>query len=204
MAEGKKTFIFYSDWINMINEMPDVDAGLLLKHILKYVNDENPQTDNLLVKMAFGHMKPMLKSDLEKWETQLKRFSDMGKKSAKKRALNNVEPMLTYVEPTSTVNVNDNVKVIKDINSRKQDFYKSLIPFLSQYDKELLKEFFEYWSEHGEKDRKFRKEKEKSFNTELRLKTWFKRSKEFKKEKSSAKKEKVLASDIIKQIKYGN
>ena len=204
MAEGKKTFIFYSDWINMINEMPDVDAGLLLKHILKYVNDENPQTDNLLVKMAFGHMKPMLKSDLIKWETQLKRFSDMGKKSAEKRALNNVEHKSTYVEPTSTVNVNDNVKVIKDINSRKQDFYKSLIPFLSQYDKELLKEFFEYWSEHGEKDRKFRKEKEKSFNTELRLKTWFKRSKEFKKEKSFAKKEKVLASDIIKQIKYGN
>ena len=43
MAQGKKTFIFYSDWINMVREMPDKDAGALLKHILSYVNDENPQ-----------------------------------------------------------------------------------------------------------------------------------------------------------------
>lgn len=92
---------------------------------------------------------------------------------------------------------------VKDINSRKQDFYKSLIPFLEKYDKELIKEFYEYWTEHGEKDRKFRKEKEKSFSTELRLKTWFKRSKDFKKEKSFAKKEKESAWDIIQQVKQG-
>ena len=44
--------------------MPNSDAGELIKHVLSYVNDENPTTDNILVKMAFGHMKPMLKKDL--------------------------------------------------------------------------------------------------------------------------------------------
>jgi len=122
MAENKKTFIFYSDWINMIKEMPDKDAGQLLKHILSYVNDEEPTTDNILVKMAFGHMKPMLKSDLEKWEKQLTKFSEMGKASAKKRAELKVEPTLTYVEPTSTVNdnVNVNVNVNDNVNENKE------------------------------------------------------------------------------------
>lgn len=82
------------------------------------------------------------------------------------------------------------------IKQRKQDFYKSLIPFLDSYSKEMVEDFFEYWTEHGEKDRKFKKEKEKSFNTELRLKTWFKRSKEFK-EKSSAKKENNFSDTYV-------
>ena len=113
MAKEKKTFIFYSDWINIVREMPDADAGVLLKHILSYVNAEKPTTDNLLVKMAFGHMKPMLKKDLEKWEKQLQKFSDMGKASAEKRkkqhTLTQVEPTLTQVERRNTVNDNVNV-----------------------------------------------------------------------------------------------
>ena len=49
----------------------------------------------------------------------------------------------------------------EDINTRKQDFYKSLIPFLDTYSKDLLKDFFEYWTEHDVNDKKFRREKEK-------------------------------------------
>lgn len=119
MAEGKKTFIFYSDWINIVREMPNEDAGCLLKHILSYVNDEEPTTDNLLVRMAFGHIKPLLKKDLDNWEKKLNRYSEMGKKSAKVRKLTQVEPTLTYVKPTSTVNdnvnVNDTNTIVLDI-----------------------------------------------------------------------------------------
>ena len=114
MAKGKKTFIFYSDWINMIREMDNEDAGELLKHILSYVNDENPDTNNKFVKMAFGHMKPLIKKDLIKWEQQILKYSEMGKESARKRKEQHnstyVEPMSTYVEPMNTVN--DNVNVI--------------------------------------------------------------------------------------------
>ena len=127
MATGKKTFIFYSDWSNMIKEMPNEDAGELLKHILAYVNNENPESKNLLVKMAFGHMKPMLKADLLKWDKQLKSYSNMGKKSAEARAGTKVQPTLTKVQRTSTVNVNvnDNVNVnvdYKDIISEWNSF----------------------------------------------------------------------------------
>lgn len=77
----------------------------------------------------------------------------------------------------------------ESINQRKAEFKNSLSQFLDDYSENMIKDFFEYWSEHGEKDRKMRFEKEKSFGTSRRLATWFKNSKRFEKEKSSDKKE---------------
>ncbi|TNE74956.1 hypothetical protein EP331_00255 [bacterium] len=125
MAEGKKTFIFYSDWINMIQEMPDKDAGELLKHILSYVNDKNPQTDNLLVKMAFGHMKPMIKEDLKKWEE----IREKRKKAGYKGGKANAKQMLSDAKQVQAVNVNvnDNVNVNANKENKAFSFKKSLI-----------------------------------------------------------------------------
>lgn len=71
----------------------------------------------------------------------------------------------------------------KSIEERKQDFIESIRPFKLLYPESMLNDFYLYWSEHGKNDRKFRMEKEKSFNVELRLKTWHKRSKQFNQEK---------------------
>lgn len=93
-------------------------------------------------------------------------------------------------------------KVKKNIEERKSEFKNSLLPFLDEYGKDFLNDFFGYWSEHGDRDRKMRFEKEKSFGLSRRLSTWLKNQKRFEKEKSSAKKEKVNAGEIIKQ-RYG-
>ena len=69
----------------------------------------------------------------------------------------------------------------EEIKKRKEEFKNSLRPFISiSYDKILMTEFFEYWSEHGDNDKKMRFEKEKSFSIERRLKTWKIKSVEFK------------------------
>jgi hypothetical protein len=152
MAKGKKTFIFYSDWINMINEMPNEDAGDLLKHILSYVNDENPTTDNILVKMAFGHIKPMLKADLDKWDKQLEKYSEMGKKSAVKRALNKTQPTLTYVKPTSTVNdnVNDNIINNKEFKNQilKDSSYIEITAMQTKSNVDTVKKYLTDFDNH--------------------------------------------------------
>lgn len=100
-------------------------------------------------------------------------------------------------QPDNTQTILEETKVKKTILERKQEFYNSLIPFLETYSKEMLKEFFDYWTEHGERDKKFRKEKETSFDLDLRLRTWFKRSKEFKEKNVAPKKEKVNSGKII-------
>lgn len=140
MAQGKKTFIFYSDWINMVREMPNADAGELLKHILSYVNDEDPTTENLLVKMAFGHMKPMLKEDLDKWEVIREKRKEAGKKGGKANAkqkeanAKQVQAVNDNVNVNDTVNVNDNDSLNKEYS---QEVFQTFDECLKYFESHL-------------------------------------------------------------------
>ena len=62
--KNKKGFILYADIQNVINKLSDDYAGKLFKHILAYVNDENPTTNDLLLEIAFEPIKQQLKRDL--------------------------------------------------------------------------------------------------------------------------------------------
>jgi hypothetical protein len=78
MAEDKKSFLMYCDLIHTIKKMPDEKAGLLFKHLLAYVNDENPITDDLLIELTFEPIKQQLKRDLIKWENEIIKKGDSG------------------------------------------------------------------------------------------------------------------------------
>lgn len=189
MAENKKGFVLYADQKSIIDMLPNDKAGELLKHIFAYVNDENPVSEDPLINLAFEPIKLQLKRDLQKWEETRVKRSIAGSISAEKRKQQS-QQVLTSVEsveqvPTkSTVIVNDNVnvndKVINNIKDRKTSFAISLEPYLELYNREMLNNFYMYWTEHGEKDKKMRFEKEKSFDVKLRLLNWSKRSESFK------------------------
>ena len=78
MAENKKSFILYTDLLEMISELDDKTAGELFKHILKYVNDLDPITKNPLVKLAFIPVKQSLKRDLKKYDNKKDVLSKSG------------------------------------------------------------------------------------------------------------------------------
>lgn len=78
-----------------------------------------------------------------------------------------------HSQSTVSIDKQETIKQ-KTIEARKLTFKKSLYPYAEQYNTEMLKEFFEYWSEHGEKDKKMRFEKERSFGISRRLSTWAK------------------------------
>jgi len=67
MAENKKGFLLYANYIGTINQLPDEVAGRLFKHIFAYVNDLNPVSDELLLNVVFEPIKNHLKDDLEKY-----------------------------------------------------------------------------------------------------------------------------------------
>lgn len=71
MADDKKSFLAYSDWIAQFNLLSNEEAGILIKHILSYVNDENPELppDNRIIQIAFEPIKLQLKRDLKKYES---------------------------------------------------------------------------------------------------------------------------------------
>lgn len=118
MAEGKKSFIVYADWKSIFDELPNEEAGQLIKHIFSYVNDENPVSDSVLIRAVFAQIKTTLKRDLSKWENQLQQRREAGKASAESRRnkSNDRSTIVNELKRNSTdnvsVSVNDSVKEI--------------------------------------------------------------------------------------------
>lgn len=79
MAENKKSFLLYCDLVYTISKMPNDKAGELFKHILEYVNDNNPVTEDLIIQLTFEPIKQQLKRDLAKYQDISSKRSEIGK-----------------------------------------------------------------------------------------------------------------------------
>ena len=124
MAKDKTSFVLYSDNQSIINLMTDEQAGLLLKTLFSYVNDENPIIDNSIV-LVFEMIKLQLKRDLKKWEQTKNGRSIAGKASAEAKRLSKLNQQnstnstnVDYVQQqptksTVSVSVSDSVNVNK-------------------------------------------------------------------------------------------
>lgn len=199
MAKDKKSFVLYTDLIYTIEKLPDDKAGLLFKHLLKYVNDQDPITDDLIVEIAFEPIKHQLKRDLLKYEDKREQWSEAGKASAEARRLkkvNEAERNPTDVKSVSTVstvtvNVTDtvNVTVKNNIDDRKLKFSDTLKPFLSTYGRDMLSDFYKYWTEPNKSGSKFKQEMQKTWDVSRRLETWSRN--DFNKKKPDQKQELV-------------
>ena len=55
---------------------------------------------------------------------------------------------------------------------KKENFYNALVPFVSIYGKEMVREFFDYWTEPNKSKTKMRFELEKTWDLKRRLNTW--------------------------------
>lgn len=119
MAENKKGFVLYADLIHTVSELPNEIKGKLFQLILDYVNDLNPEPNDLILKIAFNPIKLQLKRDLKIWESKIKQRSEAGKASAKVRSTKSTTVESRSTNPTVIVNVKDTVtvkdKVIKKI-----------------------------------------------------------------------------------------
>lgn len=83
----------------------------------------------------------------------------------------------------STVSIDKQLTIEQsnNIEERKLKFAHTLKPYIDVYGKELLKEFYEYWTEPNKSNTKFRAELEKTWSLERRLQTWAKNDTKFNK-----------------------
>ncbi len=65
------------------------------------------------------------------------------------------------------------------LEERKEDFYKSLVPYVNKYGKEMVRAFFDYWSEFNKSRTRMRYELEQTWELPKRLATWASRDKQF-------------------------
>ncbi len=233
MAQGKKSFLLYCDLIGTFEELTDDEAGKLIKHVLRYVNDMNPDAPDRLTKITFEPIKQALKRDLVKYEQirEKKRFAGLASAESRKQ----IQQVLTGVDTPqhkathSTVidSVSDSVSdsvIVSDIDKekknillkkreeavasalvRKKQFYNSLIPFLDKYPKEMLKAFYDYWSEMNKTQTKMLFEFKPTFEISKRLATWHAKDspnsgKTFKSESTQRKEDAQNLQDMAVEV----
>ncbi len=152
MAKDKKSFLLYCEIYETVKKLNDKTAGELFKHILSYVNDEDPKTDNEIIDLVFIPIKQSLKRDLVKWENIANRNKINGLKGG--RPPNPAEPKEPTglsgnpkkpKEPVSVI-VNDSVKVSGNVNEKEKKEKKGMFnmsdvvnPFVE------MKGFTELW-----------------------------------------------------------
>lgn len=145
MAQGKKSFIAYSDWRDIFTELPDEEAGKLIKHIFAYVNDESPVSDSVLIRASFASIKSTLKRDLEKWDKQLQQRKDAGIQSGISRATKSNERSTVVNETERNQTVSVNVSVSDSVNDNEKKYNKRFTP-------PTLLEVTDYFLEKGYSD----------------------------------------------------
>ena len=162
--QGKKSFVLYTDQREVFDELTDEDAGKLIKIIFAYVNDENPEVNDRLLKVAFLPIKTQLKRDLVVWDEKKQQRAEAGRKGGLAKASNatfatndsskakqNLANLAVNVN--GNVNVNDNVNVNGNVtNKESAGALFSLDAILIDFNKEkpLKRPYFERMSEvHG-------------------------------------------------------
>ena len=124
---NKKSFILYCDLIHTVSHLNDEQAGRLLKHILSYVNDENPQSDDVITNLSFEPVKQALKRDLKKYEGYIEKQKANGKKGGRPRKTETqkTQPFLEKPKKADSVNDSDSVNDINNIYNKFVDEVKN-------------------------------------------------------------------------------
>jgi len=153
MAENKRSFSLYTDQKGVWDKLDDAQAGRLIKHVIAYVNDENPEAPDFITELAFEPIKAVLKRDLKKWETQQDQRKKAGKKSAEVRKRNatsvNDRSVSSTVNGSVSVSVSDNVNVSSKDDDKAPPSLEEVILYFDEngYTKDSATKMFEYYEE---------------------------------------------------------
>lgn len=141
MATEKKSFVMYVDVLHTVKHLNDEQAGELFKHLLAYVNDEEPQTENPLIKIAFEPIKQSLKRDLKKWGIKQEQRVVAGRKGGLARAKNAKKIQAKQATATNSkqtqanqaVSVSVSGSVSDSVSSNDDDVYKNIDDLFKRY-----------------------------------------------------------------------
>lgn len=112
----RDSVLIYTENIDIISELTDEQAGILLKAIMSYQVDQVEQNiDDPVARIAFKAIKKQVDRCNENYEEMKRKRSEAGKKGMEKRWSDNKS-----VAEDNTVITNDNTAITND-NTDKQD-----------------------------------------------------------------------------------
>lgn len=192
MAENKKSFLFYCDVIHTVEKLSDEQAGRLLKHVLRYVNDLNPIPIDIITEIAFEPIKQSLKRDLQKYDgIRIKNKENALKRWNKKDATASERIRADTKNADSVIDSDININIFKYKKSNDKQLIDELSKYKDKYSKDILNSFYRYWSEKNDKG-KMRMALENTFEVDKRLITWENNNKKFNKSENKIEEKKII------------
>lgn len=201
----RDSFVFYRSFYEAIKDLPRDVQGEIYTAIMEY-SLYGKETDNLkpITRSVFTLMKPQIDVNNKRFENG-KKGAEYGCKGGRPRKNGTPEkpqenpnetPRKPQNNPKETPNVNDNVNDNENENKdntpdgvskkdaakaatlkRREEFKKSLYPFVEKYSERMVEAFFNYWSELNRSETKMRFEKQETWEVGKRLATWAKNEK---------------------------
>jgi hypothetical protein len=185
----RKAFNFYRSYYDVAILLPELERAEFLMCICHaQFTGELIEPKLPIAKLAYIGQLHSIKKQLEGY--------NYGLKTPKK-----TEPLEEPLEgayesplkeplPQEQVQVQEKEKEEYNIDSRKKDFAALLQPYIETYGREMLNEFYFYWTEPNQRKTKMKYEMEKTWSIERRLNTWSKQSVKFGTAVSKAEKPK--------------
>jgi len=115
---------------------------------------------------------------LVKWdELQIEKIKTTGKQQTKEQLKDRETTTTKEGKETKEERILSNIKIL---DKRKKSFSDTLNPFINIYGRDLLNDFYKYWTEPNKSMTKLKFEFQNTWSIELRLSNWEKRNKNFK------------------------
>lgn len=189
----RDSFIFYKEWMDAIAGLPNDVRLEIYEAIIEYGTSGKLPELKPIASVAFNFIKTNIDRNLEKYNKTLEVRREAGKRGGLAKASNAKQDVANLANASNAkqdvanlaVNVNDNDNKENTTNvvskkdaakaatlKRKDEFGKTLIPFMEKYGKEMIRAFFEYWSELTRSETKMRFEKQSTWEVAKRLATW--------------------------------
>lgn len=96
------------------------------------------------------------------------------KESKKEEIVKSIEEASKEDKPKKTKE-----EIATATEKRKEKFYQELVPYVATYGKDMIRKFYDYWSEMNKSKTRMRCETEKTWDLNLRLQNWARRNKDF-------------------------
>lgn len=184
----RDSFVFYRSFFEALQDVPIEERACIYDAICAYsLNDIEPKLTGMQLAI-FKLIRPNIDSNKRKYENG-KKGASFGKKGGRPKKDNPSQtPTKPQDNPSQTrnvdVDVDDNVDINKEkiekeknlsLLDRTQKFKDELTPFVEQYGKDMIRAFFDYWSEPNKAKTKMRYEMQKTWDVSGRLRTWERR-----------------------------
>lgn len=165
-------------------------ANMALKFILPVIGRDNDKYNDVREKRkAAGRLGGLKKAE------NIASVANLANGSKCQQSVANLANLANLADNVNVnVNVNDNVNKNKEktpkgvkkekevaasaatpedeLEKRAEVLYNTLVPYVSMYGKDMIRQFYDYWTEPNKSRTKMRYELERTWDTKRRLKTW--------------------------------